>query len=131
MDIPAVLAAHDAQVRLSGAVPPGFVVHATDRVLWVTGPEGSESSYVEWSDLDETTADATIAEAVAHFGGRGFEWKTYGRDTPPDLADRLTAAGFVSDDPEAFVVGEVADVLAATDGHDGVDGIEIRIAGRE
>ncbi len=130
MDIHAVLAAHDAQVRRSGAVPPGFVVHATDRVLWVTAPAGSESSYVEWSDLDETTADAAIADAVEHFAGRSFEWKTYGRDTPADLGERLAAAGFVADEPESFVVGEVAAVLAATAGHDAVEGIEIRAAGR-
>jgi hypothetical protein len=130
MDIPAVLAAHDAQVRRSAAVPPGFVVHATDRVLWVTAPEGSDSSYVEWSDLDEATADGAITDAVRHFAGRSFEWKTYGRDTPDDLGDRLASAGFVAGDPEAFVVGEVADVLVATDGHDAVDGLEIRPAER-
>jgi ribosomal protein S18 acetylase RimI-like enzyme len=128
MDIDAVIAAHDAQVRRSLVVPPGFVAEEVGRVVRVTAPPGSDSSYVEWSDIDEQTADAEIAAQIAHFAGREFEWKTYGHDTPADLGERLTAAGFVAEDPESFVVGEVADVLAATEGHDGVEGVEIREA---
>ncbi len=130
MDIPAVLAAHDTQVRRSRVVPAGFVAEDLGRVARVTAPPGSDSSYVEWSGLDEESADAEIAAQLAYFAGLGqaFEWKTYGRDRPADLGARLTAAGFEAEDPEAFVVGEVADVLAATDGHDAVDGVEIRPA---
>jgi ribosomal protein S18 acetylase RimI-like enzyme len=131
MDIRQVLSAHDAQIRRTAAVPPGFTVHATDRWLLVEAPEGSDSSYVEWSGLSEDTADEAIAAVLARLGSRPFEWKTYARDTPADLTDRLTAAGFTGDDPEAFVVGELADVLAATEGHDEVDGIEIRALRRD
>lgn len=132
MDVAAVLAAHDAQVRRSQVVPPGFVAEDLGRVVRVTAPPGSDSSFVEWSDLDESTADAEIAAQVAYFAGRGqaFEWKTYGRDRPADLGERLARAGLRAEDPEAFVVGEVADVIAATAGHDHVDGVTVRPAGR-
>ncbi|MGH3743493.1 MAG: GNAT family N-acetyltransferase [Mycobacteriales bacterium] len=132
MDVAAVLAAHDALVRRSLVVPAGFVAEDLGRVVRVTAPPGSDSSFVEWSDLDAATADAEIAAQVAYFSERrqAFEWKTYGRDRPADLGARLAAAGLVADDPEAFVVGEPADVLAATAGHDAVDGVVIRPADR-
>lgn len=132
MDTAAVLAAHDAQVRRSLVVPTGFLAEDLGRVIRVTAPPGSDSSFVEWSDLDDTTADAEIAAQRAYFAERGqaFEWKTYGRDRPADLGERLAAAGFVAEDPEAFVVGELADVLTATAGHDSVEGVAIRNAQR-
>lgn len=132
MDLEAVLAAHDQQVRRDLTVPPGFVAEDLGRVVRVTAPPGSESSFVEWSDLDEHTADAEIAAQVAYFAERGqpFEWKTYGHDRPPDLGERLVHAGFRPEEPEAFVVGEVAGVLAATEGHDAVAGITLRPAHR-
>lgn len=130
MEIDAVLAAHDQQVRRDLTVPPGFVAEDLGRVVRVTAPAGSDSSFVEWSDLDEATVEAEIAAQVAYFAAReqSFEWKTYGRDRPADLGVRLTRAGLVAEDPEAFVVGEPADVLAATTGHGAVDGVVIRAA---
>lgn len=128
-----MLAAHDALVRRDLAVPPGFVAEDTGRIVRVTAPAGSPSSFVEWSDLDEESADAEIAGQIAHFARRGltFEWKTYGRDRPADLGARLVRAGFVAEEPEAFVVGTVDAVLAATAGHDDVDGVMLREATRE
>jgi GNAT superfamily N-acetyltransferase len=130
MDIDEVLAAHDAQVRRSLAVPTGFVAEDLGRVVRVTAPDGSDSSFVEWSELDERTADAEIDAQLAYFAGRGqaFEWKTYGRDRPADLGARLTRAGLVAEEPEAFVVGDLTDVLAATAGHEAVDDVVIRPA---
>lgn len=133
MDRAEVLAAHDLQVRRDPVAAPGFVVEDLGRVVRRTAPPGSDRSYVEWSALDEASADDEIRRQVAYFADRGqaFEWKTYGRDAPADLGARLVAAGFVPGAPEAFVVGEVPDVLAATDGHDAVDGVEVRPARRE
>lgn len=133
MDLDVVLAEHDRQVRRDLSVPPGFLAEDLGPVVRVTAPAGSDNSFVEWSDLDESTADAAIAAQVAYFAARGqaFEWKTYGRDRPADIGARLGAAGLVPDDPEAFVVGELADVLAATAGHDDVGDIEIRPATRD
>lgn len=117
-----MLAAHDLQVRRDLSVPPGFLAEDTGRVLRVTAPADSSSSFITWSDLDGGTADVEIAGQLEYFArlGQSFEWKTYGRDRPADLGARLLDAGFVSDDPEALVVGEVSTVLSATAGHEGV-----------
>src|SRR5207248_9167989 len=48
------------------------------------------------------------------FAARGevFEWKLHGHDRPPDLADRLRAAGFEPEELETVVIARVADVAA-------------------
>lgn len=57
--------------------------------------------------------DAVIARQVAFFTERGlsFEWKTYAYDEPADLGDRLVRAGFVAEDPETLILGEVDRIL--------------------
>ena len=54
-----------------------------------------------------------IAGEVAFFRERGlsFEWKTYAYDEPADLGDRLIAAGFVPEDRETLILGEVDRIL--------------------
>jgi len=61
------------------------------------------------TDLDETTADAAIAEHVARFAAlrREWEWKHYSYDQPADLADRLLAAGFTPEPTEALLVAAI------------------------
>jgi ribosomal protein S18 acetylase RimI-like enzyme len=56
---------------------------------------------------------AVIAGEIAFFRERGlsFEWKTYAYDEPADLGDRLIAAGFVPEDPETLILGEVDRIL--------------------
>ena len=112
----AALHLFDRQIRQSLVPPqPGFVVERVGKVVRCTAPDGrSWGCFVEWSDLDEETVDAAIAEQVAHFGGRGatFEWKTYGYDQPADLTQRLLRAGFVAEDEETLVLGEVDQVVA-------------------
>lgn len=82
----------------------------------VPGPGGS---MVLWSDLDEHTADAAIAEQVAFFTSLAarneipsaeFEWKLYGHDRPTDLGDRLRAAGFKPEPEETLLVARVSDL---------------------
>lgn len=76
---------------------------------------------VLWSDLDETTADAAIAREIERFAGLGeFEWKYYSYDTPPDLPDRLRAAGFVAEPTETLLIGEVAALRHESPVADGV-----------
>ena len=57
--------------------------------------------------------EAVIAGEVAFFRERGlsFEWKTYAYDEPADLGDRLIAAGFVPEDRETLILGEVDRIL--------------------
>lgn len=96
----------DARVERAGAVVRQTV-------------PGSGGNMVLWSDLDERTADAAIAEQVAFFAERaargeaaepGFEWKLYDYDRPADLGDRLRAAGFVAEPAETLLVARVADL---------------------
>lgn len=67
-------------------------------------------TYRDLGGLTGTGLDALIARQVAHFGARGqsVEWKTHGHDEPGDLTERLSAAGFVPEDVETVIVGEVA-----------------------
>lgn len=111
----------DARVERAGAVVRQIV----------PGPGGN---MVLWSDLDEHTADAAIAEQVAFFtelADRGevpsaeFEWKLYGHDRPADLGDRLRAAGFVAEPAETLLVGRVEDL--ATLSVEPPEGITLRV----
>ena len=68
-----------------------------------------------WSSLDAANADEVIAAQVGFFGDRGeeFEWKLYSYDEPADLADRLTAAGFVPEEPESLMIAAIAEITDA------------------
>ena len=67
-------------------------------------------SFVLYSNLDETTADAAIAEQLGYFGRlrSDFEWKVYSHDQPADLAARLVARGFAAEEPDAIMALDVA-----------------------
>lgn len=110
MDHAAVRDLFDEQLR-RGARPEesGARVERVGDVVRHVGPAAGWNG-VLWSDLDERTADAAIAEQVRFFGGLGrtFEWKTYAHDRPADLPDRLAAAGFVPEETETLLVAETA-----------------------
>ncbi|WP_336209611.1 GNAT family N-acetyltransferase [Nonomuraea sp. LPB2021202275-12-8] len=115
MDREAVLETFDRQLR-SGAQPDG----ASDRVERAGGVVrhiGDGWAGILWSDLDDTTAEAAIAEQVRYFTdlGREFEWKLYAHDRPADLADRLAAAGFVPEPMETLMVAQVSDLPTGID----------------
>jgi GNAT superfamily N-acetyltransferase len=96
VDRDTVLAEFDRQIRRAG----GDVVIEDD---WVG---------VVSTDLDDTTADAAIAEHVRRFAElkRPWEWKHYSYDRPADLPDRLLAAGFTAEPTEALLVAEIDDL---------------------
>jgi ribosomal protein S18 acetylase RimI-like enzyme len=107
------LAAFDAQLRDTvRPIADGGRFERAGSVIRCVSPSPDGWNGVEWSDLDETTADAAIAEQVAYFAGlgRSFEWKYYTHDRPADLPDRLRAAGFSPGEAEALMVARVADV---------------------
>ena len=87
---------------------PATRVERTGRVVRQTGTADDWNGVV-WSDLDEHTADAAIAEQIRHFDALGleFEWKHYAHDRPADLPARLLAAGFTPEPPEALMVADV------------------------
>jgi GNAT superfamily N-acetyltransferase len=125
-----LLAAFDQQVRRSMRPPQtGWDIERVGQVIRVTSPPTvAYGCFVEWSGLDEETADSAIAAQVAHYGalGQRFEWKTYGYDTPADLPQRLLAAGFAAEEDEALVIGPVAAVTAACAGAQLPPGVELR-----
>jgi GNAT superfamily N-acetyltransferase len=129
MDDDELLATFDRQVRRRPESQPGFETELVEQpapmLRVVPGTQASWGGGVFWCDLDESDADAAIADTVARFAatGRGFEWKYYAYDRPADLPDRLRAAGFEPDDEEALVIGEVEvvrDRLAAAPAPQGI-----------
>jgi GNAT superfamily N-acetyltransferase len=113
MDQAAALAEFDRQLR--NVIRPtldGGRFERAGAVIRNVSDQPDGWSGVEWSDLDETTADDVIAEQVRFFAeqGRTFEWKYYAYDRPADLPDRLRAAGLEPGEEEALMVADVADV---------------------
>jgi GNAT superfamily N-acetyltransferase len=112
MDHAGVLALFDRDMR-EAARPdgPDALVEQVGRVVrQVSSAHGWNG--VVWSDLDEASAEAAIAEQIAHFArlGREFEWKLYGHDLPMDLGQRLRGAGFTPQPEETLMIGEAADL---------------------
>ena len=102
---PELLAAFDEQVRRR-PVPdgPDDVVEQVDGVVRCVSASGW--SGVTYSDLAGRDADAAIAAQVARFPGT-WEWKHYSYDEPPDLPDRLLAAGFEAEETETLMVADL------------------------
>jgi GNAT superfamily N-acetyltransferase len=116
VDRAAVLAAFDEQVRRHPEpVGPGEHVERDDGVVRFISERDGWSG-VTWCDLDVDSADAVIASQVRRFANLGgpWEWKHYSWDRPADLPDRLRAAGFAPEPPEALLVGEIASLPRGT-----------------
>ncbi|MFE4990952.1 GNAT family N-acetyltransferase [Streptomyces mirabilis] len=122
MDHVAVLALFDRDMR-EGARPdsPGARLERVDKVVRQVGTEHGWNGVI-WSDLDESTADAAIAEQMRYFGelGREFEWKLYGHDKPEGLGKRLRAAGFVAQPEETLMIAELGDLALDAQPPEGV-----------
>jgi GNAT superfamily N-acetyltransferase len=112
MDRQAVLAAFDAQIRRHpDPEPPDGRVEHDERVVRSVS-RGDGWAGVTWCDLDPVSADAVIAAQIGRFAelSRPWEWKHYSYDRPPDLPDRLLAAGFTREPAEALLVAEIAEL---------------------
>lgn len=122
MDHVGVLALFDRDMR-EGAQPdgPGARVERVGGVVRQVA-EAHGWNGVVWSDLDETGADAAIAEQIAHYSGLGheFEWKLYGHDLPVDLGQRLRDAGFSALPEETLMIAEVADLTLDVEPPEGI-----------
>jgi ribosomal protein S18 acetylase RimI-like enzyme len=129
-----LLAVFDLQVRRDTTPPqPGWLVERAGQVIRVLSSTTDHGCYVEWSDLDESTADAAIAETVARYrdlGHRRFEWKTYGYDGPADLPERLVRAGFVAEEVESLVLGPVDEVVTSCAGAELPGEVSVRVVSR-
>lgn len=122
MDHVGVLALFDRDMR-EGARPdsPGARVERVDKVVRQVGTEHGWNGVI-WSDLDESNAEAAIAEQMRYFGelGREFEWKLYGHDKPEDLGKRLRAAGFIAQPEETLMIAELGDLALDAQPPEGV-----------
>ena len=130
-----VLRAYDLQVRQDLTPPvPTWQVEDLGRIIRQTAPATSRTgAFIGWNDfagLDDEAIDALITDQVSYFAqlGRHSEWKHYDHDAPPDLSDRLVAAGLYREEPEALVIGETDAVLAASRAAGQADGIRVRVA---
>ena len=85
--------------------PDGWSIEILPSVTRIRSADGSHNSIV-FSSLSESTADAVIAEQVAHYRklDGDVEWKLYAHDTPPDLLQRLQRHGFIIGLREAVLV---------------------------
>ncbi|MFP3992424.1 GNAT family N-acetyltransferase [Streptomyces sp. E11-3] len=117
-----VLALFDAQLRRDTRPDgPGIRIERSDGVVRQVGSDGGWAAVI-WSDLTEATADAAIAAQVRHFTtlDRSFEWKLYGHDTPADLPERLTAAGFTPEPRETLMVARIRGLPTTPELPDGI-----------
>ncbi|SFL61350.1 GNAT family N-acetyltransferase [Geodermatophilus ruber] len=109
MDVVAVLAAYDVQLRRDVSPGPTSVVERQDGITREVGSDGTWGA-VLWSDLDEDTADAVIAGQAARFAGIEWEWKLHGHDRPADLPQRLRRAGLLPEPAETLLVADLREV---------------------
>ncbi|HEY8407692.1 MAG TPA: GNAT family N-acetyltransferase [Gaiellaceae bacterium] len=74
-------------------------------------PQATYSS-PNWSAVLRPPEDGDVAPLIAWMREQpGYvEWKYYSHDRPPDLPDRLRAAGLVPEDEETVVVAEAASI---------------------
>ena len=86
-------------VELDGPVRKHYDLDPAGHFAMVESPDGLGDD-----------PDALIARVRDFFAERGqrVEWKTYDYDEPRDLAERLLAAGFEPEPPEALILGEAA-----------------------
>jgi GNAT superfamily N-acetyltransferase len=114
-----LLAAFHRQIRMG--VGEGPARTRRERVGWVARHTSTDPED-RWAMVDcpeglGDDPDAVIAGERDHFRALGLplEWKTYSYDDPPDLGDRLVRAGFVKEDDEALMLGDLAVLAAAAE----------------
>ena len=129
-----LLAAYDAQLRgmaeLAGAEGVRLIGPAAVGVF----PGGAGfASYVDLAGLGERRIRTLVLEVRAHFEAlphvRTAEWKTRGHDAAPGLDAALRDAGFVAEEAESVMLGEVARLAADVPVPEGVVLREIRDEG--
>ncbi len=100
--------AYEEQLR--ARVGPGEPTGVPGPVVRRTRPGRGFVLYRDLGGLEGERLDAFIAGQREHFAGRAgeVEWKHHDGDLPEDLPDRLVAAGFVPQERETVMVGEVA-----------------------
>lgn len=113
MDHATLRSLYDQQLRRDLELP-GTRKEVTPSVTRFVRPAPGANTIL-YSDLDESNADAVIAEQIAYFVpmGQPFDWRVCGHDGPPDLRERLIAHGFEADEPDAVMVLDMEQAPAA------------------
>ncbi|GAB3587111.1 GNAT family N-acetyltransferase [Calidifontibacter terrae] len=103
-----LLTAYDDQLRHRAEVSGALEVIEHGPLLWARFEDGG---FVTYRNLADQDVDRLIADTVAHFRDETdvaeFEWKTRGHDGPPNLDELLRAHGFVADEIETVMAGEI------------------------
>ena len=111
-DAERLLAAYDEQLRTDAETPGAVAITRLGPLRLVTFAGGH--GFVTYRDLGGADAGAIrelVAQALAHFQAdptiSRVEWKTRGHDAAPGLLEALTASGFLPDEPESIMLGEL------------------------
>jgi GNAT superfamily N-acetyltransferase len=105
-----ILDLYDQHERFN-AFAPGMRREVDGPVVRLLMEEEAQGlSYISYSQLNAANADGAIARQITYFKtlGRNFEWTHYGHDQPPDLGERLAAAGFETEETGSLMVLELA-----------------------
>ena len=119
MDLDAVRAAFDEQVRRDPAPGPDHRVERDERLTRTVALDGSWVA-VLWSDLADQDADAVIRAELDRSDAGYVEWKHYSGDEPVDLPERLGAAGLVAEEPETVLIADLAELALPEPSVDGL-----------
>jgi GNAT superfamily N-acetyltransferase len=120
---------YDAQLRahVPSVLPAGARVERDGPLVrFVDLDDRGFVTYPDLAGLTGAELDALIARQRDYFAarGEGVEWKLHAHDIPPDLPERLKAAGFSPEDEETVLVG-LAGPLAAAPEED-LSGVRLR-----
>ena len=114
MDVEALLAAYDAEVRPGEwkNLPAGVNAETDGPVVRVLGFSRGFISPPPVLELDGEELSSLIRRQREVFAGRGeaVEWKTRGHDLPKDIVARLLAEGFLPEDSETVLIGDAAEM---------------------
>jgi hypothetical protein len=111
-----LLQAYDEQLRSDAETPSAVSVtrHGPLRLVTFGGGRG----FVTYRDLGGATAaeiGRLVVAALAHYradpGIERVEWKTRGHDRAPGLHEALLENGFVPEEPESIMIGEVTALI--------------------
>lgn len=120
-----MLDAYDSQLRLVvPLVPPlGQEFHSDGFVLRVTGQHRGFVETAQTLDVEGDALDLLIHKHRNFFAasGESVEWKTRAHDVPANIPSRLLRAGFVPEDLEVVMVGDVQNMAVDPLLPDGVD----------
>jgi GNAT superfamily N-acetyltransferase len=103
-----ILALFDRDMRANPPAPgPGYRQERVAGASFTVGPAAeAHHNTVEYSALDEASADGCIGAVVGRFAAlrHSFEWKVHAHDRPADLAARLLGKGFEKGGRETLMV---------------------------